>query len=623
MKPILKIATTVFLISITGAIAAQEKYTPDWESLSKYKTPAWFQDAKFGIFIHWGVYSVPAYIGEWYPRAMYRRQSREHKYHLEKYGHPGEFGYKDFIPMFKAERWDPERWVKLFKASGARYVVPVAEHHDGFPMYDCSYTAYNAAKMGPKRDIIGELLEACRKSDLKTGVSSHRAFNWEFYAQEEEFDTYNTAYSDLYGKRRTQKWPDEAFAEDWYLRTKELAIKYKPDIFWFDFYLDQPELHDVRYQFAADYYNASLSWGKEVVLQYKYDIYDPRVGLLDIERGKLSGINKFPWQTDTSISFRGWGYIQNPEYKPAGLLIDDLIDIVSKNGNLLLNIGPKPDGTIPKEQQNVLLEIGKWLETNGESIYGTRPWITFGEGPTKTTAGAHQERKNRGGSSKDYRFTVKGNTLYATCLDWPDEDFSIVTLGKELTEKYGIKIKNISLLGYEGKLKWQQSPGHLKIERPDQKPGEHAYVFKVETKGLASQMLIHQKNLPEEPETVYCFPGNSLRVGDGYNVRDGKLNQWKKDVVLRWDLKIREAGNYEIKALQRNEMNEKYILSVNNKSFLNPDQKSGKEFLDVKLGEVRFDNPGSYELTMKASPDDEWHKKLSLKQVKLTKVTKQ
>lgn len=619
MKNYLNSAYLTFLILMNIPAHSQKTYTPDWESLSTYEIPEWFRDAKFGIFIHWGVYAVPAYINEWYPRNMYRKGSKQNVYHLKTYGTLKEFGYKDFIPKFKAENWNPGVWARIFKESGAKYVVPVAEHHDGFPMYDCSYTKYNAMDMGPKRDLIGELLTECRELGLKAGVSSHRAFNWEFYAQEEEFDTWDPAYEELYWKRRTQRWPDEEFIKDWYLRTKELVSKYNPDILWFDFYLDQPEMHNVRYQLAADYYNLSNDWGKDVVLQYKYDIYHPKVGLLDIERGKLSGIRRSPWQTDTSIGYRGWCYIQNPKYKPVGLLVDDLVDIVSKNGNLLLNIGPKPDGTIPDEDQEILGEIGKWLKLNGEAIYSSRPWIKFGEGPSKTTEGAHQERKNKGGTSKDYRFTTKGNTLYAICMDWPDEDFKINSLGMDLTKEYKISIKDISLLGYNSTLNWEQKADHLEIKRPAEKPCNHAFVFKIQTKGLAKQLAKYEKKLPEDPEMIYCFPGNSLREGEGYNVRDGKLNQWQKDVVLRWNVNVRESGTYKINSLQQNQEGEKYILKINNQEFKNPDKRTGKEFIDLYLGKIYFDKAGDYELTMESSNESQWQGRLQFKQIRFIK----
>ena len=616
-KVILSILAFIFSFSVLNA---QEKYSPEWESLAKYETPEWFRNAKFGIFIHWGVYSVPAYINEWYPRNIYRRQSPQHKYHIEKYGPLNQFGYKDFIPMFKAEKWDPVEWAALFKKAGARYVVPVAEHHDGFPMYDCSFTKYNAANMGPERDIIGELLEECRNAGLKAGVSSHRAFNWEFYAQEEDFDTWDPAYEELYWKRRKQKWPDADFVNDWYLRTVELAVKYKPDVFWFDFYLDQPELHDARYLFASDYYNLSQQWGKDVVLQYKYDIYHPSVGVLDIERGKLSGIQKKHWQTDTSVSFRGWCYVQNPDYKDPQLLVHDLIDIVSKNGNLLLNIGPKPDGTIPEEQKNILINIGKWLKINGEAIYDTRPWVRFGEGPTRTAEGAHQERKNKSGTADDFRFTIKGNTLYAHCMGWPDEAFVIKSLSSVNAKADGLKIKTISVLGSPDKVKWEQTPEALVVDKPENRPCDYAYVIKVELDGLEDQMVLNTKNQPEEPEVVYCLPGNSLRDKEGYTVRDGNLNQWEKETVLKWIIDIKKPGSYEIGALQKNQMNEKYILTVNNEEFMNPDQSVENKPVYVVLGETKFEKPGKYNLTMKHAPGTEWHKRLSFKKVTLTKI---
>ena len=232
---------------------AKPVYTADWESL-KQRNPApdWFRDAKFGIYFHWGVYSVPAFGSEWYPRKMHNKSgdnrrpgpSREYTHHVEKYGEPTEFGYHDFVPMFKAEKFNADEWAELFKKAGAQYAGPVAEHHDGFPMYDCSFSKFNAVEMGPERDIVGELLQSCRMLGLKAGVSSHRAFNWEFYRPKEGWENSNPAYQDLYWKPRTTRWPDEEFVNDWYLRTLELAVKYKPDIFWFDFFLDQSPLID-------------------------------------------------------------------------------------------------------------------------------------------------------------------------------------------------------------------------------------------------------------------------------------------------------------------------------------------------------------------------------------------
>ena len=521
--------------------------------------------------------------------------------------------------MLTGKNWNPDRWAKLFQDSGAKYVVPVAEHHDGFPMYDCSFSRFNAVEMGPERDVVGELLDACRKLGLKAGVSSHRAFHWEFYAPTEGWENRNPAYQDLYWKPRETRWPDEEFVNNWYLRTLELAVKYKPDIFWFDFFLDQPEFHDARYLFAADYFNLSTTWGKEVVLQYKYDIYDPSIGVLDIERGKLSGIQKKTWQTDTSVSFRGWGYKEVVEYKTPRLLIHDLIDIVSKNGNLLLNVGPRPDGVIPDEPRDLLLGIGKWLKVNGEAIYGTRPWVLFGEGPTETAEGAHQEQKNKEATADDFRFTIKGNTLYATCLGWPENEFKIESLGLTSTKEFKLKIKKISILGSEEVLKWKQTSDYLTVSKPSTKPCEHAFVLKVEMDGLEKQMSDYYASQPVEPTTVWCFPGNSLRDGEGYTVRDGNLNQWEQDTVIRWNMEIKEPGTYTVVAKQKNVELERYIFSVNGEEFRNTDQSTENVPAETELGTVVFGKAGTYPVTLKADPESDWKNKLSFKYFRFTK----
>lgn len=620
MKKIFKLLL-IGIIVFNQSIKAQDKYSPAIESLAKYETPEWFRDAKFGIFIHWGVYAVPAHSNEWYPRNMYKKDFGEYQHHLDKYGSHKQFGYKDFISDFKAENWDPVQWVDLFLKSGVKYVVPVAEHHDGFPMYDCSFTEYNSTKMGPKRDIVGELLKECKNKNLKAGVSSHRAYNWEFFAQEKSFDTYDPQYASLYGKRRTQLWPDKDFVNDWYLRTVELLVKYEPDILWFDFYVGLPEFHDARYRLASDYFNLSSEWKKDVVLQYKYDVYHPAIGLLDIERGKLSGIRREPWQTDTSVSFRSWCHIEGDnEYKSAQLIVHDLIDIVSKNGNLLLNIGPKADGTIPVEQQELLLGIGKWLKINGEAIYDTRPWLSFGEGPTKTAEGAHQERNNKAATSEDYRFTTNGDVLYATCMGWPDDNFVIKSLGKDALENQNMTIKKVSVLGNNTLVKWKQTSKFLKISRPDEQPCDHAYVIKIETYGLANQMARYEQSLPEEPMAIYCFPGSSLRGKGGYEVRDGKLFQWEKDTIIRWNIDIKEPGAYKIDVKQSNCKQERYLVTVNNQEFRNTDQCKEKKMQESQLGRVEFEKAGHYTVTMKADANNEWHKKLVLKQIKFSKI---
>lgn len=474
----------------------KEKYEANWQSLRQYKVPDWFRDAKFGIFIHWGVYSVPAYGSEWYPRMMYSdsiwspqgklekaEASDVYKHHIKTWGPLDKFGYKDFVPMFKAEKFDANEWVSLFKEAGAKYVVPVAEHHDGFAMYNSSHTRWNSVNMGPKRDVAKEIAEAVKKNGLKFGLSSHYAFNWSYYNKKEGFDTNDPQFEDLYGRKHAHYADmDNTFQKHWWNRTKEIIDNYKPDILWFDFYLDRPEMAPYHPKLAAYYYNKGVEWNKSVVLQdknFNYPSFPQGIVVYDVERGSLSATREDPWQTDTSIGENSWSYVSNWISKTPNRLIDDLIDIVSKNGNLLLNIGPKADGTIPEDQKQVLLEIGKWLKVNGEAIYGTRPWKSFGEGPTQISKGHHSEGKNKAFTSEDFRFTQKGDVVYAIALDWAkDGKFLIKSLG----EKAGLvktAIKNVQLVGGNNKLKWEQEKEGLEIKVDGNAPTDYATVFKI------------------------------------------------------------------------------------------------------------------------------------------------
>jgi alpha-L-fucosidase len=382
-------------------------YRADWESLKSYEAPEWYKDAKFGIFIHWGAYSVPAFGSEWYPRMMYVAGSPEYQHHIATYGTQDKFGYKDLIPMFKAEHFDPAAWAELFKKSGAKYVVPVAEHHDGFAMYDSGLSDWTVAKMGPHRDTTGELGKAVRAVGLHFGVSSHRVEHSFFLGPGRAIpsDVNDPQYAMLYGPAHNwvmNPWStplnndftyvSTEWANDWLARSAELVEKYHPDIVYFDWWIGQPSIRPNLTRFAAFYYNNSLKYGDHVgVINYKDLAMQEHSGVLDLERGQLGDIRPLYWQTDTSVSNKSWGYIENDTFKSPQFVVDQLIDIVSKNGNLLMNIGPRSDGTIPEQVQQVLLDVGAWLNVNGEAIYGTRPWRTYGEGPTKVTAGSFHD----------------------------------------------------------------------------------------------------------------------------------------------------------------------------------------------------------------------------------------
>jgi len=466
-------------------------FEPTWESLRRYEVPDWFRDAKFGIFIHWGPYSVPAFGNEWYPRNMYVKGSREFEHHLRTYGPHKDFGYKDFIPLFTAEKWDPKEWARLFKRAGARYVVLVAEHHDGFALWDSSLTRWCATKMGPKRDIVGELAEAVREEGLVFGVSYHRAEHWWFFDEGRKFDSdvNDPQYADLYGPaqprdaaERGERPPDEEFLSDWLRRACELVDKYRPQVFWFDWWIEQPAFEPYLRLFAAYYYNRAAQWGVGVVINYKHQAFPEGTAVLDVERGKLDDIRPLPWQTDTSVCLRSWGYIRDHEYKSPDALVDELVDIVSKNGNLLLNIGPRPDGTIPEEQRGILLEIGEWLSVNGEAIYGTRPWRVYGEGPTRGEYEQFKEPKESSYTSEDIRFTVKGGALYAILLDWPKGRALIRSLSTHLRLSTR-PVRAVSLLGHEGSVKWTQDERGLEVELPPSPPSKFAHALRVEFEG--------------------------------------------------------------------------------------------------------------------------------------------
>lgn len=475
----------------------QGPYEANWESLRKYEYPEWFSDAKFGIFIHWGPYAVPAYGSEWYPRRMYekdtvfnargevtKRTDAVYRHHLATYGDPSEFGYKDFIPQFKAEAFNAEEWLDLFEQSGARYIIPVAEHHDGFAMYNSKHTRWDAVEMGPKRDVLAELAEATRKRGLKFGASSHFAFNWNYYTKRPGWDTSDPEYADLYAPNHEMYAPcDSTFMAHWWDRTKDIIDSYEPDVLWFDFYIDRPEFAPYHPKLAAYYYNQGISWNKEVVLQTKnhlFESYPDGIVVADIERGKSATTRKHPWQTDTSVGSNSWGYVENWKSKTPTKIIHDLVDIVSKNGCLLLNVGPKADGTIPEDQAEVLLEIGRWLDQNGEAIFETRPWIKFGEGPTEVVEGRMAEFKAKSFTAQDIRFTRKGDTVYAIALGWPQGGpLHIESFGSK-GENELPKIQSVSLVGYEGDLEWEQTETALVVHFPANPPGKHAFVLKVE-----------------------------------------------------------------------------------------------------------------------------------------------
>jgi len=467
-----------------------------WESLEQYECPEWFRDAKLGIFLHWGPSSVAA-VNDWYGRAMYIQGNPAYEYHTKTFGHPSEFGFKDLIPLWKAERFDPDALVSAFRKAGAGYIVPVATFHDNYDLWDSKYQRWNSLNIGPKMDICGMWKDAAIEHGLRFGVSTHmdRVPSWFNTSRGSDatgplagvpYDGSDPAYADLYGPENDEdpEWPylprnaSEEWREHWYLRNMDLIEKYRPDLLYFDGGIPYVEQ---GLKLVSHFYNENQRWHEgnlEAVLNIKKTkvsgAYREGVCVQDLERSKLEGMKPEPWQTDTSIGT--WFCRRNATYETPNAIIDMFVDIVSKNGNLLLNIPLQADGTFDDGERKFLDEMARWTEVNGEAIFGTRPWRVYGEGPTSVKEEYSEEIKESF-TSKDIRFTTRGETLYAFFLDWPaDGSVTIETLGTVATPE---EIAHIALLGHPGRLTWERSESGLKVRLPKEKPCEHAFAFRI------------------------------------------------------------------------------------------------------------------------------------------------
>jgi alpha-L-fucosidase len=505
-----------------GFGVAPGPFQPTWESLANYQVPDWFRDAKFGIWAHWGPQCQPE-MGDWYAKNMYQFNSPDYKFHVQKYGHPSKFGFKDVIHEWKAEQWDPDHLISLYKRAGAKYFSAMANHHDNFDMYDSKYQPWNSVAIGPKKDIVGGWAKAARAAGLRFAVSCHgdRAWSWYQEAQGSDpsgplagvpYDGKMTKADgkglwwegldpqDLYAQyhrtgfyswQQTGNPPlDKAFVEKFFNRTIDLIDKYHPDLLYFDdTILPIYPSSDIGLRIAAYLYNTDLARnGKvEAVMTGKgLNAQQRRALLLDVERGVTGGGETVPWQTDTCIG--SWHYersvFDQHKYKTAQQIPQMLVDIVSKNGNLQLSI-PLPGRGVPDaDEMRFLEEMTAWMDVNSEGIYATRPWKVYGEGPSVATQAPGGQfggtRDVRPYTAGDMRFTMKGDSLFAFIMVWPETKSAVIkslaTNSPQIGER---KVAEVSLLGYRGKIEWTQDEKGLDVKLPDQPPCASAVTLKI------------------------------------------------------------------------------------------------------------------------------------------------
>lgn len=468
-------------------VIQQGPYHDTWDSLSTVRIPEWFGQAKFGIFIHWGLYSIAAHNNEWYSRNMYIQDREEWEYHRKTFGKHTEFGYRDFIPLFRAEHFDPQEWAELFVQAGAKYVMPVAEHHDGFQMYASAVSDYHAAAMGPRRDILGELKAACERAGMYFCTSSHRAEHWFFMSHGREFDSdikeplvrgdfYWPAmpepdYQDL----QSSPYPSEEFLQDWLVRTCELAENYEPAVLYFDWWIQHEAFKPYLRKAAAYYYNLAAAKGVRTAVCYKHDAMMWGSGIPEIERGSFRDAKPYVWQTDTAIANNSWCYTDTLEYKDAGEIIRMLVDVVSKNGNLLLNIGPKGDGSIPDTDRKILRQIGDWLKINGEAVYGSHVWRVSAEGPTETEEGQFTDLHAPVYQEDDFRYTARGGCIYAFAMNYPEHGrITLRSLAKSTDQnvpKFHGLIGEVAVLGQKRVPEWSvdEKGLHVRMQIADRR----------------------------------------------------------------------------------------------------------------------------------------------------------
>ena len=629
-------------------------------SLKQYTCPEWFRDAKLGIWAVWGPEAVPMQ-GDWYARHLYEHdgfndktqqptgQSRCNKYHLEHYGHPSTNGFKDIIPLWKAEKWEPDRLMALYKKAGAKYFCMIAMHHDNFDCWNSTYNRWNSLNMGPRRDIAGEWQQAAAKNGMRFGMTEHLAASWWFYGASKggdktgpmagvPYDGNDPKFADLYWSGNATcdfhyygTNVPAAFKQTWFSRVKDMIDRYHPDLLYSDSPLPYPD--EVGRQLLAHYYNdnALRHAGKlEAIYNCKQEAQGRWVQ--DLERGVMEGIHPEPWQTDTCVG--GWYYdekvLEHHGYKTPAQVIHMLCDIVSKNGNLLLNFPPRPDGTFDHDELNILDAMAAWISVNGEAIYGTRPWKVFGEGPTKLGKGWHGGLSDTGNyTSSDIRFTQSkdGRVLYAIAFGSPDDNQIVV---RSLASAAG-KISEVALLGHTGKLDWQQTSDGLVVKMPETRPCDLAYAFKISAGDLNPVPVVYDGSITPRADGSFVLPaaeatihGNTPQY-EHAGVKD-QIGCWAKaEDFVSWNIKLAMPGTFAVEITYSCAApGSAFTVEAGGQSLAGQSASTGswESYRTDKLGSMTFDKPGSINLAVKPKAQLKW-KVIGLKSVVLHPVSKE
>ena len=611
-------------------------YKPTEESLRQYRCPAWFRDAKFGIWAHWGPQSVPM-DGDWYARGIYEQGSGHNKYHVAHYGPPSQFGYKDIIPLWKAEKWDPDRLMALYKKAGARYFVSMGTHHDNFFLWNSKIHRWNAVNMGPHRDVVGTWQKAAVKNGLKFGVSEHLGASFTWFQPSHgadktgplagvPYDGADPKYQDLYhfpAKPGDTGWysNDPRWQQEWFHEIKELVDNYHPDLLYSDGGV--PFGNEVGLSMIAHLYNSNSArhGGKTEVV---YNCKQPSQGrwVQDLERGVMAGVDPNPWQTDTSIG--DWFYNRNWKYRPVSWVVHTLVDNVSKNGNLLLNVVQRPDGSIDPEAEQLLNQMAAWTAVHGEAIYGSRPWDIYGEGTAKAKGGNFSEED--GYSAQDIRFTTKGSTLYALALGWPaSNQITIHSLARPAGTDVN-RITEISLLGYQGKLAWKQTTEGVVVTLPAQKVSDLTTGLKITGTHLTPIVLPTPPQIQNAAGVLSLsadtasLHGTQLVVESQGAKRDiGSWNDPKE--LVSWDGQFLTPGTYTVSAdVAATAEGAQFSVDAAGQhlSGIAPMTGAWDKFQVISLGEIEIKTPGVVVITVR--PQQANWKPINLSSIVFTPV---